>query len=91
MEAFPHKIFICMAFLDALGTFLTAMGSAGTPGPLQPLLNQTLIPFTMVASFLFMGTKYGWMELIGASLIFAGALVSCIPDVTGGSVAGIFW
>jgi len=63
-----------MGFLDALGTFFTAMGSAYTPGPLQPLLNQTLIPFTMLASAIFIRTKYETMELVGAGLILCGEL-----------------
>jgi hypothetical protein len=83
MWAFPHKVFMCMGLLDSLGTFFTAMGTAYTPGPLQPLLNQTLIPFTMVASFFFLGTRYLKLELVGALCILLGACVSCIPNLTG--------
>lgn len=32
MRALPQKRFIIMAFLDCLGTFLTAMGAVYTPG-----------------------------------------------------------
>jgi len=80
MVAFPHRIYFCMALLDALGTFFTAMGSSFTPGPLQPLLNQTLIPFTMLFSAIFIRTRYGLLEFVGAGLILCGAAVSTIPN-----------
>eukprot|EP00392_Amoebophrya_sp_AT5.2_P010043 g10074.t1 len=48
--------FVIMGTLDACGTFLTSLGAAGTPGSLQPLLNQTLIPYTMLVSYVTLGS-----------------------------------
>ena len=45
-----HKKFIVMGLLDCIGGFLGAMGANGTSGSLQQLLNQTLIPITMLLS-----------------------------------------
>ena len=50
MRSYPQIRFICMGILDSCGTFLAAMGAVNTPGHDQPLLNQTLIPLTMLAS-----------------------------------------
>ena len=50
MRTFPQTTFFKLAILDAFGTFFTAMGAVYTPMEYQPILNQTLIPFTMLAS-----------------------------------------
>ena len=50
----------------------------------QPILNQTLIPFTMLASFVFLGRRYYLIALLGACLIFAGATVSVAPALIDG-------
>merc|ERR1711934_537104 len=50
MRRYPQLPFFIMGVLDSLGTFFTAMGTPGTPGAATPLLNQTLIPFTMLCS-----------------------------------------
>ena len=47
-----------MAALDCAGTFLAAMGAVHTPGQYQTLLNQSLIPFTMAASSVFLRAAY---------------------------------
>ena len=50
MRKVPQRKFALMGLLDSLGTFLTAMGAVFTPGVFQTLLNQSLIPATMLAS-----------------------------------------
>ena len=84
MRTFPQTTFFKLAILDAFGTFFTAMGAVYTPMEYQPILNQTLIPFTMLASFLFLGRKYYTMALLGACLIFAGATTSVAPALLQG-------
>lgn len=67
-----------MGFLDACGTFLSSIGAPGTPGHLQIMLNQTLILFTMITAFMFLGTKYSIGETVFAMVIFIGAIYSCM-------------
>ena len=43
-----------------------AMGAVDTPGQLQTLLNQSLVPCTMLASFALLGTRYGPRKVGGA-------------------------
>ena len=57
-----HK-FITMGFLDCCGTFFTALGAVHTPGPTQTLLNQALIPSTMIASAIFLGRRFGTAQV----------------------------
>ena len=70
-----------MSFLDASGTFLSAMGSVKTPGYLQTILNQTLIPMIMLTSFFALGTRFSPLQISGASLIVIGALVSSFDSL----------
>ncbi|CAJ1337242.1 unnamed protein product [Effrenium voratum] len=81
MTAFPKKHFVIMGTLDSLGTFLTCLGTAYTPGSVTPLLNQLLIPFTMLVSTTWLRIRSRWQERLGATLIFAGACVSVLPKI----------
>jgi len=80
MKQIPHRKFIIMGFLDSVGGFLAAMGANRTSGSLQQLLNQTLIPITMLLSWLLLGKHSTPLQLVGASLIFVGAWVVLIPS-----------
>ena len=81
MRQLPQRRFVRMAILDCLGTFLAAMGAVGTPGQIQTLLNQSLIPITMAASFIFLGAKYSLSQYAGAGTILVGALISILPSL----------
>lgn len=72
----PQRRYAFMGLLDALGTFLSSIGAPGTPGHLQVMLCQTLILFTMVTAYLWMGTRHDMREVVCACLIFAGAMVA---------------
>lgn len=85
MRNFPQSRFFWLACLDAFGTFFTAMGALYTPLFLQQILNQTLIPLTMVASFVFLRVRYAWRAVLGAVLIFCGAAITVAGTVQHGS------
>eukprot|EP00605_Chrysophyceae_sp_TOSAG23-4_P000468 GSChrysophyteH1.ASY1.ANO1.526.1 assembled CDS len=70
-----------MAFLDALAGFLAAMGAVYTSGAIQQLLNQSLIPFTMLAGWAFLDRKPQLRQVIGAVVIFLGAGVVLLPHI----------
>ena len=80
---FPQRKFVIMGFLDSLGTLLTALGAVHTPSTFQPLLNQTLIPFTIFFSRIFLGARYHRLALVGASCIVAGASLTVLSCATG--------
>lgn len=79
MKALPKRRFIIMGFLDCCGTFLAAMGAVYTPGSVQTLLNQTLIPTTMIVSACFLRTHFSNVQLAGAALVLMGAAVTVLP------------
>lgn len=77
LRAIPQSRFVIMGLLDAFGTFLSSIGAPGCPGHLQVVLNQTLIPFTMVCSYLFLSKKTTLKEAGAACIILFGAMI-CI-------------
>eukprot|EP00937_MAST-01D_sp_MAST-1D-sp2_P006340 g6340.t1 len=94
MRALPARKFALMGLLDSLGTFLTAMGAVFTPGVFQTLLNQTLVPFTMLFSVAFLRARYGAKQAGGAALIVAGAALTVLPaalDPTKAASAQFRW
>eukprot|EP00435_Cladocopium_sp_Y103_P031127 s3782_g7.t2 len=81
MTSFPKRPFFIMGTLDSLGTFLTCLGTAYTPGSITPLLNQLLIPFTMLVSAVWLRVRSRWQERCGAFFIVLGASISVIPKI----------
>ncbi|KAM9960271.1 hypothetical protein ACTFIW_009399 [Dictyostelium discoideum] len=85
---FPQYKFVIMGLLDAINGFFVVIGGVSTSGPLQQLLNQAIIPFTMIASFIFLRERYSLFQLGGAVVILGGVVVSLIPSLVGGSSGG---
>lgn len=81
MRKFPQSRFVIMGVVDAFGTWFTSLGGAYTPGPVQTLLKQTLIPLTMFASWVFLHTKYRKREIVAATIIISGACISILPPL----------
>lgn len=75
-------------------------GGAGTSGPLQQLLIQAAIPFTMFFSFAVglgivvkifgptINIRYRWTHLVGAALIVGGIVLALIPKLIEKKPAG---
>ena len=79
--AFPQYKFLLMAAADGAGTFLSSLGAVYTPGNYQTLLNQTLIPVTMVMATCLLRAKYRFGEVFGAMVVLSGASVAVIPSI----------
>ena len=80
MRKIPHSSYMMMAFFDACAGFLAAMGAQKTSGAVQQLLNQSLIPCTMLVSYLWLNRKSSWTQVIGAAVIFLGAGIVILPS-----------
>ena len=70
-----------MASLDAIAGFLAGMGAVWTAGAMQSLLNQSLIPCTMLMSYLILGTQSSSIQIMGAIVILIGATVVLSPSL----------
>ena len=79
MRASSKVPYALMALLDCLGGLCAALGAARTPGQLQTLLSQSLVPCTMVASAVFLGTRYGAKKKVGAAIILIGGAIVVAP------------
>lgn len=80
MYTIPHIKFIIMGLLDSTAGMLAGLSSKRTSGASQQLLNQALIPCTMLTSYLFLGRKSTATQIIGAVLIFVGASIVIMPS-----------
>mgnify|MGYP001076971382 CR=1 FL=1 len=92
MRQFPVWKYAVMGALDSLAGILMVCGGAKTSGPLQQLLIQGAIPFTMLFSVavglgivvkIFGPTfkvRYRWSHLVGAGLIISGIVLALVPQ-----------
>ena len=91
MRKIPHRIFFIMGVLDAFGTFFISMGAVYTPGQIQPLIQQALIPLTMVFSCFCLKSRYNVWELVGAVLMLVGTGLSIVPSIVSEDNSNTRW
>lgn len=71
----PHKIYVYMGFFDSASSTLGAFAGVYCPGELQTILNQLIIPITLLGSY-YIGDKFSNAQLYGCGCILAGAIVA---------------
>jgi drug/metabolite transporter (DMT)-like permease len=76
-----HWKLILIGVFDALNGILIVFSSAleRTPGALQAILIQTIIPLTIISSKLLLKKKYTMNQLVGGGVCLMGCIVSLIP------------
>lgn len=79
---FPWWKFFVMGALDAINGYFVVIGGIGTSGTMQQLLNQAIIPVTMVGSFIFLKERYSLIQIGGSLLIVGGVTLSLLPSLT---------
>jgi len=82
---FPWWKFFTMGMLDAINGYIVVIGGVGTTGTMQQLLNQAIIPVTMIGSFIFLKERYSLMQIGGSLLIVGGVALSLLPSLTNSS------
>jgi drug/metabolite transporter (DMT)-like permease len=65
-----------MGSLDSGSSTLGGIAGAFCPGEVQTILNQMVIPLTMISSYLFLGTTFETYQLLGSGLILTGAVIA---------------
>ncbi len=73
--------FVNMGFLDSFAGFLSCVGGAFVGGAIQSLINQCIIPLTLILSKVFLQARYTMRQNIGALIIVAGAVISVMPSI----------
>ncbi|GMH64830.1 hypothetical protein TrLO_g4870 [Triparma laevis f. longispina] len=79
-QKFYFVQFLNMGFLDSFAGFLSCIGGAFVGGAVQSLINQTIIPLTLILSIIFLKASYGFKQNLGAGIIVMGAVVSVLPS-----------
>jgi drug/metabolite transporter (DMT)-like permease len=72
----PQSIYFWMGSLDSGSSTLGGIAGAFCPGEVQTILNQMVIPLTMISSYLFLGTTFERYQLLGSGLILTGAVIA---------------
>jgi drug/metabolite transporter (DMT)-like permease len=75
----PIRKFAFFAFLDAAAAFLFSIGAPNTPATLQNIINQAVIPATMIVTMILLKVRYQLLKLGGAGVILIGAVIALIP------------
>uniref|UniRef100_A0A7S1XWH7 EamA domain-containing protein n=1 Tax=Phaeomonas parva TaxID=124430 RepID=A0A7S1XWH7_9STRA len=94
-----HWGFFVMGVLDAACSTLGALGGAGTPGQLQTLINQSVIPITIFISWAQQGKRFKKHQMVGAGLIVLGCVTGALSlfgpgaaeDDDGGAARAVSW
>jgi len=81
MRIFPWWKFFVMGLLDAVCGYFVVIGGISTSGPMQQLLNQAIIPVTMIGAFAFLKERYSMIQIGGSLLIVGGVIISLVPSL----------
>jgi len=57
---------------------LVFLGAAGLPGGTVQILNQALVPFTVLFSFLFLNRRYSIRQLSGVAFVLGGVVLAAL-------------
>uniref|UniRef100_A0A1D1Z8T2 Crt 1 n=1 Tax=Anthurium amnicola TaxID=1678845 RepID=A0A1D1Z8T2_9ARAE len=94
MLSLPKSRYIAVGLLEALGTVSGMAAGAVLSGASIPILSQTFLVWQLALSFLFLGRRYQFNQVIGCLLVSVGVIIT-IASGTGASVslgnAGIVW
>ncbi|KAJ1394748.1 hypothetical protein B484DRAFT_271753, partial [Ochromonadaceae sp. CCMP2298] len=85
LKKIPQSIFINMGLLDAACGTLSAIAGVRCPGELQTILNQMVIPITMVGAAFFLRSRFQSFQIWGCVFIICGALIASSDYLFGGA------
>jgi drug/metabolite transporter (DMT)-like permease len=71
-----QPVYISMGALDAASATLGAIAGAYCPGAMQTILNQLIIPLTMIGSALFLNQTFDRNQVSGSIFILLGSVVA---------------
>ncbi|KAL8430881.1 hypothetical protein Efla_005268 [Eimeria flavescens] len=75
-KASSVRLLAAVGLLDALGNTLGFVAQPFVPGPVYPLLTQTIVPFSCLFSLLLLRRHYSLLHLGALALTFSGFLVA---------------
>ncbi|XP_071926475.1 protein CLT1, chloroplastic isoform X1 [Coffea arabica] len=93
MLALPKAPYLAVGLLEALGAVCGMAAGAILSGAAIPMLSQSFLVWQLLLSFIFLGRRYRFNQLLGCSLVAAGVIITVASGSSAGSLmeAGIFW
>lgn len=73
---FPQSTFALMASFDTLANVCMFLSASIVSPNLQPVLDQALIPFTLLISVVALARRYAYMQYVGAFFILVGSAMA---------------
>jgi drug/metabolite transporter (DMT)-like permease len=83
MRRFPQFKFAIMGFLDTSFNLLSTFPQPHLGGAITNVMTQVVLPFNMIGSMLFLGTRFKRVHYVGSILVVYGVLVNLMPFFEG--------
>ncbi|OSX76552.1 hypothetical protein BU14_0185s0013 [Porphyra umbilicalis] len=77
------RTFAVIGALEATAFAIQLYAAGRLPGSLISVLNQAILPFSMVASAVLLGKRYTAAQVGGAAIVVAGVLLCTAPSAVG--------
>lgn len=94
MLTLPKSPYIVVGLLEALGAATGMAAAAILSGASIPILSQTFLVWQILLSFIFLGRRYRFNQLLGCFLVAIGVIITVASGSSAGhslKEAGIFW
>ena len=79
--SFPKYKFLIMGVFDSVAGVMALFGGVHTSGSTQALMNNAVIPFTMLLSIILLRERYQVMQYVGATIIMCGVAIVLLPNL----------
>ncbi|KAJ9542773.1 hypothetical protein OSB04_029279 [Centaurea solstitialis] len=93
MLSMPKAPLLAVGLLEALGAACGMAAGAVLSGAAIPILSQSFLVWQIILSYLFLGRKYKFNQLLGCLLVAVGVIITVASGSSAGSLmeAGLFW
>ncbi|KAH7862374.1 hypothetical protein Vadar_003943 [Vaccinium darrowii] len=93
MLSLPKAPYVAVGLLEALGAASGMAAAAILSGAAIPILSQSFLVWQLILSYIFLGRRYRFNQLIGCFLVAVGVIVTVASGSSTGSLveAGLFW
>ncbi|KAL3828694.1 hypothetical protein ACJIZ3_017496 [Penstemon smallii] len=93
MLSLPKTPLIAVGLLEALAAASGMAAGAILSGAAIPILSQSFLVWQLVLSYIFLGRRYKFNQLLGCFLVAAGVIITVASGSGTGSLmeTGIFW
>ncbi|PSS21610.1 hypothetical protein CEY00_Acc10659 [Actinidia chinensis var. chinensis] len=93
MLSLPKAPYLAVGLLEALGAASGMAAGAILSGAAIPILSQSFLVWQLLLSYIFLGRRYKFNQLLGCFLVAIGVIITVASGSSAGSLmeAGVFW